>query len=236
MTELAVLVPVLNRPQNVAPLVESFLAGTPQSSELVFLVDEGDTEELAEIISVEDNIYVRHLEVTVETYTWPRKINAGVAHVLAEWYLLAADDIEFVPGWWEATRPFRRKLDAWGSSPRFSVIGTNDLANPRVIAGEHSTHTLVRGSYIREYGTIDEPGKAVHDGYRHVFVDDELVWTAKHRGVWAHATDAYIKHRHPLWGTAEWDDTYLLGNADEVYAHDKALFCARAPMFGVQCQ
>jgi hypothetical protein len=48
-----------------------------------------------------------------------------------------------------------------------------------VIRGEHSTHPIIVRSYIEGQGAIDEPGKALHEGYWHNFVDDELIGTAR---------------------------------------------------------
>lgn len=232
MTELAVLVPVLNRPQNVKPLVESFLAGCPDDSELVFIYDNLDVDEAHAIEDVlADNLRVIAIggeDTGRFAYgTWPEKINVGVLHRTADWYLCAADDITFTPGWWEATKELRDDLSV-------GVIGTNDSAtgtgNPRVAAGDHTCHPLIRASYIRDFGTVDSPGQAVHSGYHHWFVDDELVHTAKARHAWAYCRDAVIEHNHPYWKPEQvaWDATYAKGesNADA----DKALFESRVPL------
>jgi hypothetical protein len=82
------------------------------------------------------------------------------------------------------------------------VVGTNDLGSPRVVAGKHATHFLMARWYIEQHGTIDEPGKAMHEGYPHEWVDDEVVGTAKFRGMWAFAGDAHVRHDHPDWNAA----------------------------------
>lgn len=221
VTELAVLVPVLDRPQNVEPLVASFRqSGAP--GDLVFLVNASDTTELRAV----KLSHARRVECPDDVVTWPAKQNYGVAHVEADWYLLAGDDVTFEPGWWQATQSLR-------DDPGVSVIGTQDGANARVIAGEHSTHTLVRGTYIREQGTIDEPGKVVHGGYSHWFVDDELLWTAKVRGVWAFCNEARVLHHHPYFDPSiKWDATYAKGESRS--AEDQAIWVQRAPLLGLQ--
>lgn len=234
MTDLAVLVPVLSRPGNVAPLVKSFVANCPADAELHFLVNHDDAEELAELetsIPVE-RVYIQILEgVDVNPTTWPMKINIGVQTAEADWYLCAADDVAFTPGWWEATKELRE-------NPQIGVIGTNDSAtnsgNPRVAAGEHTCHPLLRASYVRDRGTVDEPGKAVHDGYHHWFVDDELVYTAKSRGAWAFCRKAVVEHLHPYWypGEIPSDPTYVLGEANA--AADAELWKKRAPLLGLE--
>jgi hypothetical protein len=46
------------------------------------------------------------------------------------------------------------------------------------MAGRHSTHSLVTRDYVERFGTIDEAGVVLHEGYPHEFVDDEFVQTA----------------------------------------------------------
>jgi hypothetical protein len=52
-----------------------------------------------------------------------------------------------------------------------------------------------------------------HEGYRHWFVDDEIVTAAKQRGVWAMSLASKVEHLHPLFGKAENDATYELGQS-----------------------
>jgi hypothetical protein len=62
-------------------------------------------------------------------------------------------------------------------------------------------------------GTVDEPGRLLHEGYGHNFVDNELVETAKTRDAWTFAADSIVEHLHPSWGKAERDQTYNIGRA-----------------------
>lgn len=222
---LCVVVPVLGRPANVRPLVESWLRGK-QPGRLVFVVEQTDIDERVALEQVRGVHGVDIVEV-VDAHTWPEKVCVAAEVVNAEWYLFAADDVTFQPGWWQATQTLR-------DMPRVGVIGTNDMANPRVMAGDHTTHPMMSRQYIDLCGTIDQPGRPVHDGYRHWYVDDELVWTAKLRGAWAYCPEAVVAHHHPYFdATVPWDETYTRGeqNAEA----DRKLFCSRAPMFGVEC-
>lgn len=234
MTELAVLVPVLGRPQNVAPLVASFLQGCPEDSYLRFICTPGDDAEIAAVKAVQEYPNPDRIGWLYGTPEgWGPKINTGVALIKADWYLCAADDVTFTEGWWDATKELR-------DDPTIGVIGTNDsrngTGNPRVATGDHTCHPLIRAAYITERGTIDVPGEAVHAGYHHWFVDDELVWTAKTRAAWAFCREAVIEHLHPFWmpETVAWDDTYARGDANK--EADGALFQQRAPLFGVRVQ
>lgn len=214
MTDLVVLVPVLNRPGNVEPLLVSFeRSGAP--GDLIFIADESDHAEIQAIEEAGASALV-----TDGLVTWPRKINLGYRETDALWMLLAADDVRFRPGWWEATAELR--------AAGFGVIGTNDLGNPRVLRGEHATHALVAREYADAQGTIDGPGAVVCDEYLHWFCDDELVATAKARGSWAPCPASIVEHMHPYFrpGVA-WDQTYALG--EMASSTDRLLWERRRP-------
>ena len=220
---LTVLVPVLNRPQNVAPLVESWAkSGTPGI--LVLLVSAGDSaEDAAAIKAAETNGRVEHFR-PVGCHTWPEKISAGVECFRGDWFLLAADDVTFEPGWWEATERFR----AGG----YQVIGTNDGVNPRCsISGIHTTHPLVH----RDFHAMGHPTSPVWPEYSHWYCDDELVQTAKARGVWAWCEQARITHHHPYFDeSVPMDATYELGEKNR--DADFALWAERCQMLGLRVQ
>lgn len=196
---VAILVPMLHRPHRVAPLLDSITETAPDAR-VVFICSPADSEVLDAVAP--------HEHITVpgpRPGDYARKINAGVAHTTEPLVFMAADDLRFHPGWFEAATA---KL-----APGIGVVGTNDLGSKRVMAGTHSTHSLVTRDYIDEFGTIDEPGKALHEGYPHEFVDDELVQTAIHRDAWAFADDSIVEHLHPAWGKAPMDAMYAQQSA-----------------------
>jgi hypothetical protein len=81
-------------------------------------------------------------------------------------------------------------------------------------------------AYVEQYGGgWDGPGIVAHEGYRHWFIDNEIVTAAKLRGVWAPCVAAVVEHRHPYFGTGEMDDTYRIGQA--AAETDGALFRER---------
>jgi hypothetical protein len=89
------------------------------------------------------------------------------------------------------------------------VVGTNDLGNPLVMRGEHSTHTLFTRRYINERsGVLDEPNKVLHEGYPHEYCDDEFIQTAKARGCFAMALDSHVEHMHWAWKKGQIDPVY----------------------------
>lgn len=145
-------------------------------------------------------------EVIVEpdVATFAQRINAGYRHTAEPWLFVTGDDVRFHAGWLDHAQAV--------AGDRYHVVGTNDLANPRVTAGDHATHMLIRRTYVDDVGASwDGPKAVAHEGYRHWYVDDEIVAAAKLRGVWAMALGSRVEHRHPLYGTAEPDEVYELG-------------------------
>lgn len=209
---VTILVPVLNRPGNVQPLIDSIDAATPEPHRVLFIATAGDDAQIAAVEASTADLWV------IDQVEYVHKINAGFAVADGNVLFHGADDLAFRPGWLPAA------LARLGDG--IEVVGTNDLSNPRVMAGRHSCHNLFTRSYIDEVGgTVDGPGLVMHPGYRHWYCDDELVGTAQTRGVWAFAEDSHVEHLHPIFGKAEMDDTYRLGR--EHNAEDRRRFESR---------
>lgn len=212
-----VIVPVLHRPQNVRPLLETLRASTGLATAW-FVCEPGDKE-------VMDLVRSNGGRVLQRAGTFAEKVNYayGTVGLKAPWIFLTGDDVLFQPGWLDHALCVAKEYGA-------DVIGTNDLGNPRVTAGDHAVHMLIRRSYIDEQGASwDGPGVVGHEGYGHMFVDDEIVTAAKQRGVWQMALGSIVEHMHPLWEKGAWDETYVKGN--ETAEADKALFHERATKF-----
>ena len=197
MTQLAVLIPVLGRPHRVTPVVDAFL-GTC-NCDVVFIADRDDQPEIDAIkrdgrgrLLVHDGGYAQ-------------KINYGVEVTKHGLLFLGADDLQPEPGWFEAA--WRRAARDTERQPHLSVIGVNDLLRRD---REHATHFLLTREYA-ELPTIDGARGPLCDQYRHWFVDDEFVATARARGVYAYAADAHVRHLHYLNHAAPDDDTYARG-------------------------
>lgn len=214
MTAIVIVVPVLGRPQNAQPLVDSIEAATTVKHRVLFVVDEGDVKEQGAACRATHEAI---LWVAEHKRRWSQKINAAYRCTNEPFLLLAADDLRFHPGWDVAAL----ELAELG----YGVVGTNDLGNGTVMRGDHATHPLVSRLYADACGTVDECGKLLHEGYRHNCVDVELVETAKARGAWAFAADAHVEHLHPLWRKGVDDETYRLGRAG--YQDDQRLLAQR---------
>jgi hypothetical protein len=210
-----IAIPVYDRPQR-APLVLASLLESVRAEPIrvAFVVSAGDEAELETCRELTAG-HGDDVAVTLRV-PWPagirgdyaRKVNWALWHMRDDelWLFQAADDLRFEPGWLDVALDVARETGAL-------VVGTNDLGNPRVIRGQASTHSLINRAYALEQGLIDTPGLALHDGYHHNFCDEELVGTARYRGVYAFAGGAIVEHMHPHWRKAAMDPVYEHGLA-----------------------
>jgi len=193
VAELVVLVPVLGRPKNVAPLLEAFARTTP-SHRLLFIADRHDRAEVSAIRRV-------GAEYLIRTGGYASKIHAGVVETDEPLVLTAADDLVPHAGWYEAAR------SQMGGG--IEVVGLNDLIDR---SREHATHFLMTRHYA-ELPAIDGRRGPFSHAYGHWRVDDEFIATAKTRGAYRYCPEAVLEHRHPMNKTAPDDDTYRKGRA-----------------------
>lgn len=192
------LVPVLGRPKRIETLAADVAAATPEPHRVLFIATRGD-HATVQALKGHDHLIVDR------PGSYAQKINAGYRHTDDPVLFMAADDLHFHPGWLPAA------LAHLGPA---EVVGTNDLGNPRTLRGEHACHNLFTRSYIEERsGVIDQPGVVLNEGYRHAYVDDEFVGTARHRGVWAFAETSVVEHLHPFFGKGDMDRTYRIGQS-----------------------
>ena len=194
MAQVAILLPAM-RPQNIAGVVQSIQESTEPGSYHIVVLATGDCAEVA-----------RSLPVTLIDDgggTWPQRINRGYRETTEPYIGTGADDVWFMPGWFEAARIAMNQLPN-GSG----VVGLNDCYNPI------GNHFLLSRDYVETFGgSMNEPGVAVCELYQHQYCDDDLRATAKFHGRWIMAMDAKIDHRHVGRGMAPMDETYSIGAA-----------------------
>lgn len=214
---IVVVAPVLARPWNAGPLADSLAAASPDVR-LLFVVSPDDDAQREACARTGADIL---------TATWgpgpgdfARKINLAYRETTERFIFQAADDVRFEPGW--ADEALRVAEDTGAG-----VTGTNDMANPLVKRGGHSTHSLIRRSYVDSPGaSADGPGSVFSEAYGHQWCDNELVELAKARGQWAFAARAVVRHRHPIFDrTVPRDATYERGDLSA--REDAALFRQR---------
>lgn len=222
--DLTIVVPLWKRTANLDRLVCSVIDTVPEA-EVVFVVSMDDDAVLDPVDQLRRDLF-GSLSTGMLPVDWPggssgdyaRKINAGYRLTDRRFIFTGADDIVFQPGWYDAAVGLARWWCAgcveWHPND-IGVVGTNDLANPRVMAGEHSTHSLVARWYADQGGSVGQAGMIYHEGYEHEYCDDELVQTAMARGAWAMALDSHVQHMHPINPALDVpdDETYQRGRS-----------------------
>ncbi len=196
-----VIVPVLHRPANVLPFMESLRATSP-SATAWFVCEVGDEVEQAAVRAHGGNVLVR-------SGTFSQKANHAWRSIpdVAPWIFLVGDDVVFHEEWLERAIAHAVHQDV-------AVCATNDLANWKVMAGRHGTHLLIASDYVRSFGASwDGPAVLCHEGYRHWYVDNEIVALAKQRRTFGAAPTSIVEHLHPTVGKASNDSTYDAANS-----------------------
>jgi hypothetical protein len=219
---VAVVVPVLGRPEHAGRFMESLRATTDMALATVYAVCDTHDQDTAITWKEAGAQLIMSRPPLDRPGTFAEKVNLGYRETSEPWLFLVGSDVRFHPGWLDHAQAV--------AADGIHVIGTNDLGNPRVTSGQHATHLLVRRVYVDEQGASwDGPGVLAHESYRHWWVDDELVTVAKQRGVWAMALASKVEHLHPAWNKAPMDPVYELGA--KFVAQDKRLFEQRLARF-----
>jgi len=195
---VAILIPVLDRPHRVEPLLANIRQATPEPHRVLFAASDQPT--LDEL----DRLGAEYLQD--EGDSWPNRINR-LFHATTEPYVfLGADDVVFYRGWLSAALSAMREVEG--------VVAVADLYN------QDGTLALVSRQYILEHsGCVDTPDVVVFGGYRHNYSDTELFAVARFRGRHAYCQGAIVEHLHPLAGKASMDSTYAIGFASEPDDH-----------------
>lgn len=206
---VTVVVPVLRRPQNAAPFMNSLNGACP----VLAVANPEDHETQDAWVAAGAKIGI----CFAAPGTFAQKANDGFRRTTTEWMFLTGDDVKFHPGW---LRQALQAADKTGAK----VVGTNDLG--MALAIDHSPHWLINRDYaLRQGASWDGPGIVCHEGYHHWFIDNELVTVAKQRDVWTLAKPSIVEHLHPKWGKADADEVYNLGQLEATA--DQTLFESR---------
>lgn len=235
---LSILIPCLNRPDNVEPVVASALAATPEA-QVILIPTASYADEVEACLEAVGQFGVKRVTIypmvaheTVGDYA--RKINTAVWWTESPYLFFGADDLRFEPGWFDqAFLRFDRDI---------GVVGVNDMGPWRpnspsrnaVRDGEHATHCVVARWYCA-LGLIDddpfpEQARVLNPDYPHEFVDDEFTATARARHAWAYAEDSHVEHLHPRFGKGQDDESYRR-SVDRIPA-GRAIYRARAHLWG----
>jgi hypothetical protein len=224
--EVAVIVPVAKR-DNALPFLESLMTSiTEEQRERItvyVMTDAGDSATQNAWMQWDVYPYPRQ-HVDAHHYlrdmgSFAEKVNRGYGISTEPWLFLVGDDVRFHKGWLDQAMEVAHITGK-------AVIGTNDLGNPAVQAGQHATHMFIRRDYIDiEGASWDGPGLVCHEGYRHWYVDNEIIEAAKQHDEWAPCLASHVEHLHPLFGKGEQDEVYRIGQA--AAETDQALWQSR---------
>lgn len=211
MSQVAILVPVLNRPHRIQPLLENIVTATTVPYRVMFAAS--DLPTVAEL----DRLGAAYLTDEGGTEgTYAKRINRLYRATTEPHVFLGADDLSFRAGWFEAALDVMQQVDG--------VVAVNDLHN------RAGVHFLVSRNYVETLGgCIGEPGVVLHEGYLHAYCDDEMRATAMHHNRWAFAERAVVEHMHPGAGKAHHDETYATGEASMPQGH--AVFTSRSHLW-----
>lgn len=226
--EVAIIVPVAKR-DNAQAFMDTLAASvtTDQLMQVrVYVMADADDistqDAWSRALSLEHDVLDVHHYLR-EMGSFAEKVNRGYEISNELWLFLVGDDVRFHKGWLDQAMEVARTTGK-------HVIGTNDLGNPAVLAGEHATHMLISRYYISGHGASwDGPGVVCHEGYRHWFVDNEIVTAAKMRDEWAPCLASHVEHMHPYFRKGKIDEVYRIGEA--AAGLDQVLYKARYDKF-----
>lgn len=183
MSDLAVIVPTVNRANLLGPLVRNIHATTALTHRVYLVMENRDTES---IVAARDTDALRVVGVFGSNAA---AVNAGYRASTEPYLALVNDDCRFLPGWDLAAHKYL--------SDTTHIVGINQGD------GRCTSFSMVRRAYIREHsGVFDQPDTLYHE-YLSQFPDTEFAEYAQHRGVWADARDAVIEHQHWVFGKAD---------------------------------
>lgn len=225
--EVAIVVPVAKRDNAkrfLQSLRDSLAEGQLQRRQVrVYVMPDEDDSETVQAWEYEADRYP-NIVFDLHRYlrdmgSFAEKVNRAYRISIEPWLFLVGDDVQFHPGWLDQAMEVARTTGK-------SVVGTNDLTNPLVMQGEHATHMFIRRDYIQRVGASwDGAGIVCHEGYRHWFVDNEIVEAAKERDEWAPCLASHVEHLHPWYGKGEMDEVYRIGQ--DAAEADQALWAQR---------
>lgn len=212
---ISVLLATTGRPDMAEAFARSLVDTTAgHSVELVAAVDaDTETRRRLEAVEVHDGMSVV-MDWRDEHRGCSCAWNDALRLSSGDPVVLAADDLEFQPGWLTAAlRCLSGFPDGWG------LVGFNDGH----WGAELSTHYLMSRRFVTEV----LGGVIAWDCYRHSFNDREANARAHAAGRYAWCETARVLHRHWIFGDRAQDatDTRTLGShndAEQAYARREA--------------
>lgn len=209
-----ILIPSIGRPDRLADLVDNIHATTRHPHRVAIITEGFDTATQSAVDGIDATLIINE-----RTENYAGAVNTAYDLTDGEWLFCGADDLAFHDGWDEACLVHD---DDW-----FQVFGTNDLLNPYVMAGMHSTHSLVSRTYLNDVGGVVDlgPGSFLPECYDHNFTDTEFIGTAKMRARFRPCLDSIVEHLHVSTGKVAVDSTHE--RSVRAFCEDDALYETR---------
>jgi len=218
MKNTAIFIPTYRRADRLAQVRENALQSAPDQVNVYFIIERTDEASHAVLASLRANIIFNKGKPN-----YADAINTAYHHTDEPYFFCGADDLDFRPGWLAIA--MTKMVDP------IRVVGTNDLHNGEVLAGEHATHYLIDRRYIQEEsGVADQPDTVLSNGYFHNWTDREFIALAQKRGRFAPCLESIVEHRHWGWGLNVKDATYE--KQDGHWDEDARLYNERRAVFG----
>jgi len=209
VNDLTVIVPSRGRPEQALALASAFRDTCTAGTRLVFATDSDDPSDYSEVV---------RLQLASEI----RANHASMVDALnrrATGYAGLSDDAPFAIGFmgddhcprtlgWDA-----RYLEALTAMGTGMVYGDDLLQGGRL-----PTQVAMTSDIVRTLGYMVPPV------LRHMYADNFWLTLGRSAGCIRYLPEVVIEHRHPMAGTAEWDEGYLRVNDKAVYAQDEQAF------------
>jgi len=191
MQEIAVLIPTYKRQDRLKSIVDNFNLTTSRGK-LYFVITPEDTASKRKLDLLKQEYFVVAGE-------YCKAINIAFNLTNEPFVFCGADDIEFTVGWDEKLLYSIKGVGVTG--------GIDDWIPSK--SGIHTSHPLVRRSYILEQGgALGYPGLVYNPEREHYHLDIELEQLAWSRGQITINQDCVIHHHHFVNNQATNDDTY----------------------------
>src|SRR6188768_2063561 len=217
MAELIIFVPTRGRPQNVAPMIESFreTGAFEDLVDLVFLIDADDPhcaeyqQEVKEHPGYGFSGSASYLLCPAWLPMVPKLESAVAAHVA-----MSNTPVGFMGD------DHRPRSDGWGKEYlRALSAGPAVISCPDGLRSDSlPTHWAMSAEIPRALGRM------VPAPVEHLYCDNAVRDLAAGAGVYRWLPDLLVEHLHPLAGKAEVDEGYRKVNSVQQYQHDRAKY------------
>jgi hypothetical protein len=103
------------------------------------------------------------------------------------------------------------------------AIGDTSESKVLAISDGHRTDSLLCMAILTSK-RYKQQGFMFHPEFFSVYSDNYFTDKAYQDGVIIEARDIVFEHLHPIFGKAEWDETYARSNSDKNFANGKATY------------